>query len=296
MKLRLTKHAPALAMCALAMLAPARPVAAEEVTTTLAELRSVTHFHGLAVDRVDPSRLLLATHHGFFLVTPDGAARLLSPVQDFMGFTPHPSDPLVFYASGHPAGGGNLGFIESADGGVTWTQLSPGANGPVDFHQMDVSRADPNVVYGNFGGLQVSRDGGKSWAMAGALPEGVIDLAASSVSADRLYVATKFDGLQVSDDAGASWRRHYATTDPVSMVHSAPGGSIYMFVLGQGLLTAPESDASAWSVLSNGFGDRYLLHLAIDPADPARMFAVTQESEVLTSGDGGKTWQPFGTN
>ncbi|MGH6931849.1 MAG: F510_1955 family glycosylhydrolase [Dongiaceae bacterium] len=264
--------------------------------TTLSELRQATHFHGIAVDRIDPSRLFLATHHGFYLVNADGAAIRLSPIQDFMGFTPHPSDPLVFYASGHPAGGGNLGFIESADGGVTWTQVSPGVGGPVDFHQMDVSAADPNVIYGVYHGLQVSRDGGKTWTMNEALPDGVIDLAASPTSADRLYAATKGDGLQASDDAGASWRRLYAAANPVSMVQAGPAGTLFMFVLGEGLLSASESDSASWSVLSNGFGDRYVLHLAIDPANPARLFAITQESEVLASGDGGKSWQPFGAN
>ncbi len=79
-----------------------------------------------------------------------------------MGFTPHPADESVLYASGHPAGGGNLGFIVSRDGGRGWSSLSPGVGGPVDFHQMDVSKADPSVIYGAHGGLQASRDGGRT--------------------------------------------------------------------------------------------------------------------------------------
>src|SRR3546814_2377830 len=67
-------------------------------------------FHGIAVDPCNPDRLYLATHHGFFAVGPDGVAQQVSETEDdFMGFTPHPSDPNVLYASGHPAGGGNLG-------------------------------------------------------------------------------------------------------------------------------------------------------------------------------------------
>ncbi|TIT16878.1 MAG: hypothetical protein E5W85_00930 [Mesorhizobium sp.] len=44
----------------------------------------------------------MATHHGLFRTGPDGQAELISPVQDFMGFTPDPSDPRSLYASGHP--------------------------------------------------------------------------------------------------------------------------------------------------------------------------------------------------
>ena len=40
--------------------------------TTVANLAEKTHVHGMAVDPQDPSRLLLATHHGFHIVSPDG--------------------------------------------------------------------------------------------------------------------------------------------------------------------------------------------------------------------------------
>src|SRR3546814_10407020 len=93
-----------------------------------------------------------------------------------MGFTPHPADPEVLYASGHPAGGGNLGFIVSRDGGQSWAKLSDGAGGPVDFHQMDISKADPQVIYGVFVELQKSTDGGQSWSRVGPAPEAIIGL------------------------------------------------------------------------------------------------------------------------
>src|SRR3546814_14838972 len=77
-------------------------------------------------------------------------------------------------------------FIVSRDGGQSWAKLSDGAGGPVDFHQMDISKADPQVIYGVFGELQKSTDGGQSWSRVGPAPEGIIGLAASSIDADRL--------------------------------------------------------------------------------------------------------------
>jgi photosystem II stability/assembly factor-like uncharacterized protein len=269
------------------------PAAAAADPIPLSELSKQTHFHGLAVDPNDSARLHLATHHGFFAVGPDGLATRLSPVQDFMGFTPHPDDAAILYASGHPAGGGNLGFIVSRDGGASWTQLSPGAGGPVDFHQMDVSPADPRVIYGAYGAIQVSRDGGKSWAVTGPAPDGLIQLAASSSLADRLYAATKV-GLLMSDDAGATWRSAAFDTEIVSMVRSASGGRLFAFVVGRGLLTAAESDPGSWTPLAGNLGDRILLHLAIDRADAARLYAITYEGEVIASADGGRNWRPFG--
>ena len=120
-----------------------------------AELRKGTHFHGISVDSRDGSRVYLATHHGLFVVSPGGhATRVSRDSNDYMGFTPHPEDAELLYASGHPAGGGNTGFIASSDGGMTWRQLSKGARGPVDFHHMDVSKADPRVLYGTFRGAR----------------------------------------------------------------------------------------------------------------------------------------------
>jgi photosystem II stability/assembly factor-like uncharacterized protein len=266
----------------------ARPSAAEAMS--VAELPAHTHIHGLAVDRQDPSRLLIATHHGLFRTQPDGTAERVSEVQDFMGFTPHPSDPGVLYASGHPVGGGNLGFVASTDQGVTWTQVSPGLNGPVDFHQLTVSPADPRAIYGAYGGIQLSRDGGAKWSLVGPAPYRLIDLAASARDASTLYAATEA-GLLVSSDAGATWSP-IVTGAPVSLVEVTPDGTLYAFVLGRGLIRSGEPP-TAFQTVSNAFGEAYLLHLASDVADPGRLFAATGEGRILASADGGRTWAPL---
>jgi photosystem II stability/assembly factor-like uncharacterized protein len=281
---RLDTIAAVLAFATLAL-----PAAAAD-SIPLAELDKQTHYHGLAVDPADPSRLYLATHHGFYRVGPDGTATRLSQVQDFMGFTPHPTDPSVFYASGHPSNGGNLGFLMSLDGGANWTQVSPGANGPVDFHQMDVSPADPQVIYGVYGDLQVSRDGGKNWAIVGQPPEGLIALAASATSTKRIYGATQM-GLMVSDDSGATWRALAFGGQPVSMVATGPNGALYAYVVGSGLMSATEAKPETWSSLSSD--PRIQLHLAIDDKDPNRLFAIAYEGGIIRSDDGGRTWRNF---
>ncbi|WP_275099409.1 WD40/YVTN/BNR-like repeat-containing protein [Sedimenticola hydrogenitrophicus] len=176
----------------------------------LSQLRQNTHFHGIAVDPRTPGHLYLATHHGFYHLAPDGSAtRLSEDRNDYMGFTPHPRDVDILYATGHPARGGNMGFIRSNDGGKTWQQVSKGVEGPADFHQMDVSRADPSHVYGVYrGNLQHSADGGDSWNIVAPAPKGLMDIAASAQDVNRLYAATQ-QGLLSSDDGGRTWRTAY---------------------------------------------------------------------------------------
>ena len=178
-------------------------------TTTLKTLTNKTHFHGIAVHPIDPARFYLATHHGFFLVKPGGSAKQLSDNgNDYMGFTPHPNDAEIFYASGHPQGGGNLGFIQSTDGGRSWKKLSAGAGSPVDFHQMDISRVDPNLIYGVFRGLQVSEDGGKTWTTTAKAPPKLFDLAASPSDLRTLYAATQ-PGLLISTNINLCLHERY---------------------------------------------------------------------------------------
>ena len=278
-----------------ALLAGLPTASAEE---TISALSQRTHFHGLAVDPADSSRLLLATHHGLFAMGEDGSARQVSSgAEDFMGFSSHPSDGVTLYSSGHPPTGGNLGFRTSTDGGQTWTRISKGATGIADFHSMAVSAADPKTIYGTYAGLQVSRDGGKSWTLVGPGPEGVIDLAASAVDANIVYAGTRI-GLMRSADGGVSWKPAHSSSEGAPMVAVANDGTVYAFVLGTGLLRAREPEL-AWQVIGEGLGGRVPIHLAIDPKEPSRLYAVAVEpgshaTAILASGDGGETWSDYG--
>jgi photosystem II stability/assembly factor-like uncharacterized protein len=86
--------------------------------------------------------------------------------------------------------------------GQSWEQRSPGVDGLVDFHQLTVSEADPDVLYGVYAGrLQVSRDGGHTWEVQGPVPDGLVGLAASGRDPEYLFAATQ-TGLLMSPDAG----------------------------------------------------------------------------------------------
>ncbi|KAA0576125.1 exo-alpha-sialidase [Azospirillum sp. B21] len=256
------------------------------------KLSEVSHLHGIAVDREDSSRLYLASHHGVWLTNSDGTAtRVSDNSHDYMGFTPNPAQSGAFFASGHPETGGNLGVLVSTDGAKTWKAVSKGVNGPVDFHSMDASPVDPNVLYGHYGSVQVSRDAGKSWEVTGKPPADMFDLAASAKDANTVYAATR-TGLTVSRDAGKTWQAAYMVARPATMVTTSKDGTAYAFMVGTGLLKTTEPSL-AWQPVSNGFGDAILLHLAVDPINPERLYAVTDKSAILASQDGGKTWKPF---
>jgi mono/diheme cytochrome c family protein len=156
---------------------------------------------------------------------------------------------------------------------------------------MDVSRANPQVIYGMYEGLQVSRDGGRTWRVVGALPEDTFDLAASARDPDKLYAAAR-GGLFVSEDGGQSWASATMQRRPATMVHVVESGRVYAFVYGVGLLAGDGTD-QGWELRSDRFADRYLIHMANNPANPEVLHVVSDAGAIVTSRDGGRTWVSY---
>lgn len=255
-------------------------------------LDRISHVHGIAVDPDKPSRLYLATHKGLFAATADGFAERVSTLNaDFMSFAAVPGNPRKYYASGHPPEGGNLGVMMSEDAGTTWRHISDGVGGPVDFHALTVSHTDPNVLYGVYNGIQLSRDGGVTWERTGEAPEKLFGLAASAVNADTLYAAT-VKGLLKSQDRGRTWKAAYLLQRPTTMVQVTPAGRVYAFVYGTGLIASREP-GFAWETVARDFQDRFLMDMAVHPGDPNRLFALADTSAVMISRNGGRTWYSF---
>ncbi len=266
------------------------PVASHAAKTI--SLAGISHIHAMSVDRSNPKKLLLATDKGLFLASSDGKAVAVSEgSEDFAGFIFHPSNPAVFIASGNSSGGGKLGVVRSDNGGKSWEVLSESDQGRNDFHAMALSPSDPSVVYGVSKGLRVSRDAARRWQDVGPLPAKTFAIAVSNGTANTLYAAT-IKGLYTSRDGGKSWDYGYMILKPATMVYVAPNGKLYAFIYGVGLIAADETKLN-WKVVSADFQDRYLLYMAVDPANPDRLYAAADTGSVMTSGDGGKTWTTF---
>ena len=156
-------------------------------------MAELSHIHGIEFDPSDGSALL-ATHHGVFRFKPGDLAVLISPDRaDYMAFILTSAGAAI--ASGHPESGGNIGVITSPDFGVTWTKLSDGADGPVDFHAIADASNDPAILIGLYqGGIQASTDGGKTWAWSEDAP-----------SETRLVAVTQDSAVLESMDGGGSW-------------------------------------------------------------------------------------------
>lgn len=252
---------------------------------------SLADAHGLAVARQDSSRVYIATHTGLLVMINDGEfQRVGTALDDYMGFSAHPTDPKIFYASGHPQGGGNLGFQKSSDGGQTWQKISNGINGPVDFHAMAVSQADPSLVYGVYRGqLQRTSDEGKTWDIVHTSLANIITLTTSPAAKETVYAST-VDGLYVSQDRGETWTKPGVINSAVTAVAVNPADDqeITAYAQNQGLARS-DNGGQSWRLLS-GYTGGMVMHLAYDIQKPTTTYLINHALELHKTTDGGATW------
>ncbi len=261
----------------------------EPTAKELIPVQAISHGHGLAVDPNDSSKVYIATHYGLLLLKDDknlyqvGAKR-----DDYMGFSPHPTDSNTFFSSGHPSYGGNIGFQKSADGGFSWEKISDGLGGPVDFHAMVVSSVDPNIAYGWFrGDLQKTTDGGVSWSKT-ATEFPVVHLAADTKDAQVLYASSPL-GLFKSIDGGTTWKQLFDGFVATSAV-SPDGQSILSASEKNGLAESTDGGAT-WESIPENFSGETPLFISYYRQNPDLMYLLTQANSLYKSADGGHAWQ-----
>jgi photosystem II stability/assembly factor-like uncharacterized protein len=237
----------------------------------------MAHVHGLAIDPADGA-LLAGTHYGAFRVGEDGEIEQFGPVQDFMGFSV--AGPGHYVASGHPGAGqdgpGNLGLIESTDGGKTWNTVS--LEGKADFHTL---KARHGRVYGSTGGqLMVSEDK-RNWEQRASIP--IADLAVSPDDPDTLIVTTQ-QGLGISTDGGRQFQALPGT--PALFLLSWSEDGTLVGVDPNGTLHVSDDDGKTWSERGNAGGQPAALTATDD-----EIFVATRDGQVVESSDGGNTFQ-----
>jgi len=260
----------------------------------LIPVNAISHGHGLAVDLLNPEKVYIATHHGLLLFESGKLYQVGQKRDDYMGFQQHPTDSNVFYASGHPLSGGNIGFQKSIDGGFSWQKISNGVEGPVDFHAMAISPADPNYVYGWYqGSVQRSVDGGKNFEIVNKNILAV-QLVADAEDPKKVYAANPAGGgILVSRDAGVTFSSLSADLSGggVSGMAVDPKNAKHMLVYSEKIGGLAESSDSGltWKKVPASF-DGTILFISFFRNDPKVVYALAHSNSLYKSTDSGSTW------
>ncbi|HET9517753.1 MAG TPA: glycosyl hydrolase [Actinoplanes sp.] len=237
------------------------------------------HVHGLAVDH-GTGGLYAATHVGLFRIDAEHTAvRVSAEATDLMGFTA--VGPGHFLASGHPDahsdGPGNLGLIESTDGGATWKAIS--LSGAADFHGLQAAHG---AVYGynsTDGAFLVSADR-QRWERRSTTALGAFRV---SPTEPQVILAVGQAGLQRSTDGGRTW----------APVGGAPPVGVLAWEQGAEVIGA-DRDGVVWRSADGGTSWQQRGRLPAQPhvlaVHESTLFAAVSGDEIVASTDGGATW------
>lgn len=252
----------------------------------------------IAVDPHDPSRLLVAGYSYLYRSEDAGATWEALDLQTgdlaplFYGVAFDPVLPGVAYAAAQ-----NEGFLESSDGGATWTKKT---GAPAQLWRMGVSPAGvlvvvPVVQYP----AQVYRslDRGETWEPLGSPVPGVIFDFAFSRSG-TLFAGT-VEGVFRKDAEGPGWTRlRPDRTEEIRTLAADPAteGTFYAGIGDyggfRGVLRTRDSGA-VWVPVNQGLGGVEVNSATIAASDPGVIYTSLVPSGVGKSTDGGLTWRYF---
>lgn len=264
---------------------------AQSTSSELIPVSSITHGHGLAVEVQDPSKVYIATHHGLLLLMNDkDLYQVGESKDDYMGFSQHPTDSKIFFSSGHLSTGGNIGFQKSEDSGLNWKKISNGVKGPVDFHAMAVSPANPNLIFGWYAGaLQRSTDEGKNWEIAGNTNFSVVNLSADPKNENIVYASSP-QGLMISNDKGSTWTKLLDGFVSVLVVNPQDSQKLLSYSESQKLAKSNDG-GKTWEKTSADFAGETPLFISFNKQDQNIVYLLTEKNSIYKSTDSAATWK-----
>ncbi len=228
----------------------------------------------LAIDPSNPATLFaVIAGEGIFRSTDGGqswtAGDSSLPEANVWALAVDPSNPATLYA----VTAGN-GVFKSADEGASWTALSSGLAG-ASISGVAIDPANPAIVYAASldGGLRKSLDGGQSW-----------DPADSGLPTFTFTNAPEIRALAVDpSNAATAYVASYGST--VSNGVFERTGGVFKSTNG----------GQSWTAANSGLEETDIQALAIDPANPATLYAGTGSifgggDGVFKSTNGGQSW------
>ncbi|HZH24351.1 MAG TPA: hypothetical protein VEY49_05560 [Solirubrobacteraceae bacterium] len=192
--------------------------------------------------------------------------------------------PGTLIGSGHPDEEGSLpaflGFIESRDGGRSWSVIA--RLGDADLHKI-VSKHDRLYAFDAvLGALLVSTDGGRSFTEH-FTPRGlIIDFEVDPADPDKIVASTEKQ-LFVSTDGGDRWRG-LDQGDGIRLAWPA-ARALYRAEV-DGTVGLSVDGGASWEDVGKVPGEPY----KFKPLDAERLYLALSDGTIMGTRDGGRTW------
>ena len=212
-----------------------------------------------------------------------------------------PANREVVYAATFTAG-----LFKSTDSAASWTRILS----KISVYDMAVSPTDPNTLYaaglyGGFGKLLKTQDGGKTWEEVyneQGDSDAVRAVAVNPQNPSQVVAGTATGNVVVSSDGGLSWKQAYNFQDRVQRI-AWQNGNLYVLLKNKGLsksadsgqtftnLTSALSKVVDWQKLDyNTDAVRGFNQFFVDVYSGNLIYLTTDQGLYKTV-DGGTTWQ-----
>jgi hypothetical protein len=276
--------------------------------------------HCLVADPSNPSTLYAGTSVGIFRSVDAGASWELAgvgiPPARVQTIAIDPTTTSTLYAGTlTPAGVASLGIFKSTDGGATWAPINNGLIdpltliAPLDVPSLAIDPKNPSTIVAGTVGSEIfeSTDGGASW-FPETLGGNSIGLEVFCVQFDpsnsaNVYAASSV-GLLTSSDNGMDWSSG-TLPEPLFALAIDPSTPQTLYAGnagGAGILKSTDGGAH-WTFVntglpvlrgSTGTSSPPVVVLAVDPANPATVYAGTYASGLFVSANGAGSWAAVG--
>lgn len=180
----------------------------------------------------------------------------------------------------------NQGLFRSANGGVTWEQVSDfnGAN-VRDVWLASGGASGLAATFGN--GLLRSTNGGANWTQIGQ-NIGTNFTYGLAASGNTVFLGTADRGIWRSSDGGATWSATGVISSPGAVSVAAVSTQVvYAGSVNDGLFKTVNGGTN-WQ--RKGFAGQTVLALAVDPQSTSTLYVSVANNGIFVSNDGGDTW------
>lgn len=240
--------------------------------------------NALAVAPNTPGVMYAGTNGGVYFTRDDGAHWTLAskglPDDQTITALAVSNDSKVVFAGTHK------GVFRTRDGGASWTMADPRFGDQFILSLLIHPQIPATVYVGTATTILRSDNGGDTWSDVGE------DLNLARIWAMAAVSSTVFaaadTGIYSSVDRGDRWQ---SSSDglPVGAHPQALAATAHGLLAGtsQGLFASP--DGKSWSAVVGPLDGQPVRSIAIDPHQPDRIFAATEQG-VAASTDGGSSW------
>jgi photosystem II stability/assembly factor-like uncharacterized protein len=205
-----------------------------------------------------------------------------------------PQDDQVVFA-----GANNAGLYKTADGGETWTEISPLNFQKKEFDDIAIDPNNGNNIYVSLhqGPLYKSSDGGQSWRQIH--DEKSYAVAVHPTDSNILLLGGWDGGIWRSTDAGETWQPAVGAPQAfigARQISFSLGAPHIVYAAGFAGVWKSLDAGRTWKAINNGFaGAPELWSVAIDPYTSQVVYIGSSNDGIYKTTNGGDSWRPIGT-